>query len=282
MSDRGSLTFTLDGRAVEVPDEDVSLLEVLRDRLGVTSAKDGCSPQGQCGCCTVWVDGAPRVGCVTPARRVSGRTVTTLEGVDPAVRRRWVEAFAATGASQCGFCTPGILMRLAGLEARHKRPPTRDEAAAALVAHLCRCTGWLTILDAVDEVASGSAGSSAGRDLEAAAVRARLEGGVDQQVGTDVVEGRGGFADDTAPEGSLVAVPDGAGGGAMGPTLSEARRRAGKVQGRNTTLPLRWPVDVPVGEWAFTLQTTWVEPAYLETDASWCRPGSEPASPVAN
>jgi len=98
--------FVLDGRAVEVLDDGASLLEVLRQNLGVRTAKDGCSPQGQCGCCTVWVDGTPRVACVTPARRVAGRRVTTLEGLDADRRQAWAQAFAATGASQCGFCTP--------------------------------------------------------------------------------------------------------------------------------------------------------------------------------
>src|SRR6185295_9548318 len=95
-----------------------SLLDVLRDRLGLTSAKDGCSPQGQCGCCTVLVDGAPRVSCVTPARRVAGRAVTTPTGLGAAVRDRWAAALCATGGSQCGFCTPGIVVRLAALEAK--------------------------------------------------------------------------------------------------------------------------------------------------------------------
>ena len=94
----------------------ISLLDALRDELGCRSVKDGCSPQGQCGCCTVWVDGAPRVACVTPIRRVAGRDVTTLEGLSDEQTARWSEAFVAHGASQCGFCTPGIVMRLAALE----------------------------------------------------------------------------------------------------------------------------------------------------------------------
>src|SRR5438309_9405999 len=113
-----TLRFTLDGRPVSVEDEDVSLLEVLRDRLGARSPKDGCSPQGQCGCCTVLVDGAPRVACVTPARRVAGRRVTTVDGLPDGERRAWGDAFCATGASQCGFRTPGIITRLAALRAK--------------------------------------------------------------------------------------------------------------------------------------------------------------------
>ena len=105
----------LDGRPVSVePVEGAgasglgTLLEVLRDRLGVRSVKDGCSPQGQCGCCTVWVDGQARVSCVTPLSRVRGRHVTTVDGLAPEVAHRWSEALCATGGSQCGFCTPGI------------------------------------------------------------------------------------------------------------------------------------------------------------------------------
>src|SRR5438445_11580998 len=97
-----TLAFTLDGRAVEVADDGATLLEALRDRLGVRSPKDGCAPQGQCGCCTVWVDGAPRVACVTPARRVAGREVTTVDGLPAAARDRGAQAVWRTGAGPCG------------------------------------------------------------------------------------------------------------------------------------------------------------------------------------
>src|SRR6478736_4147233 len=104
--------LTVDGVQVVVEDRGGSLLGALRDQLGITAVKDGCSPQGQCGCCTVLVDGAPRVSCVTPVRRVAGRVITTVEGLDAEDRERWAGAFLATGASQCGFCTPGIVCRL--------------------------------------------------------------------------------------------------------------------------------------------------------------------------
>ena len=279
------LRLRVDGREVEVPDDGASLLEVLRDRLLVRTPKDGCSPQGQCGCCTVWVDGAPRVACVTPARRVGGRDVTTLEGLDPAVRAAWADAFYATGASQCGFCTSGIVMRLAALQ-RVGCPSTvgQAEVEGALLAHLCRCTGWRSILDAALTVGGAQVAghNGGGRDVEAAAHRAALEGGVAQAVGPAIALGGGGFADDTAPAGALVAVPDGSGGWALGETLQEARRAAGKVQGRRSPASLAHPLQVPPGSWDLTLRTTWVEPAYLETDASWCEPGGEPASPLAN
>ena len=273
-----ALEFTVDGRRIEVPDDGASLMEVLRDRLGISSVKDGCSPQGQCGCCTVWVDGKPRVSCVTPARRVAGRAITTLAGLAPDTRVAWGEAFCAAGASQCGFCTPGIIMRLAGLDARPGENRPRSAAASALAAHLCRGTGWQTILEAWEHF--GAAAPE--RDWEAAIQRAELEGGVAQTVGPDVALGEGGFADDTVPEGALVALSDGWGGWALGETVAEARAAAGKIQGRRTPTELPMPLEFPEGDWAVRLRTSWVEPAYLETDASWCVPGGEPANPLAN
>jgi len=285
-----TLSLRVDGIDVEVPDVGDSLLEVLRQRLGRRTPKDGCSPQGQCGCCTVWVDGAARVACVTPARRVAGREVTTLEGLDPGLRQRWAQAFTAVGASQCGFCTPGIIMRLASLGTRSATPD--DEAVErALLAHLCRCTGWRTIVEAARQVyGSGAAASAPGRDTDAAprrdtdaaARRAGLEGGGAQTVGSLVACGGGGFAEDSAPVDALVAVPDGRGGWVVAPSLPQARAHAEGVPGRNSTVALRHPLTVPPGEWELTLRTTFVEPAYLEPDASWCVPGGEPVTPLAN
>lgn len=275
-----SIELIVDGRSVTVPDDGASLLEALRDRVGVHGPKDGCSPQGQCGCCTVLVDGAPRVSCVTPVRRVAGRSITTVDGLDPEVRACWSEALCATGGSQCGFCTPGIVTRLAALRAKGGDPAEHAPVHRALQAHLCRCTGWQTIVEAWDRL--DDAPTSDGRDLDAAAVRAGIEGGTPQQVGPEVALGRGGFAEDTAPADALVAVPDGDGGWVVADTLVEARRRAGKVQGRRTTAPAEPPLALPDGDWAATLRTSWVEPAYLEADATWCEPGGEPASALAN
>ena len=164
----GTVAFTLNGRPETVPDDGWSLLDVLRERLGVRSAKDGCSPQGQCGCCTVLVDGAPRVACVTPAKRIAGRQIVTLEGLPDG--DRWAEAFCAAGASQCGFCTPGIIVRLASA-----RTADVDQS---LLAHLCRCTGWQTIREATALVGA----PLPTRDLDAASRRATLEGHARQRV----------------------------------------------------------------------------------------------------
>lgn len=284
-----TVQLEVDGRQVELADEAVTLLEALRDRLGVRSPKDGCSPQGQCGCCTVLVDGAPRVACVTPLRRVRGRSITTADGLADDVRATWADAFCATGASQCGFCTPGIICRLEGARAKGVAGDDHAAVGRALAAHLCRCTGWRPIVEAWDRVTSSLGAtvavarrSSSGRDLDAAARRATIEGRAEQQVSPEVALGRGGFADDLAPNDALVAVSDGAGGWVVAETLTEARVRSGKVQGRRTTVEARPPLDLPAGAWDATLRTSWVEPAYLEPDAAWCVPGGEPVGPLRN
>jgi xanthine dehydrogenase small subunit len=298
------LEFTCNGEAVSVAaPPGASLLVVLREHLGLRAAKDGCAPQGQCGCCTVLVDGAPRVACVTPASRVRGRSVTTLEGLDPAVRDAVADAFVATGGSQCGFCTPGIIMRTIGLA--DEGEPDAAAVDRALAAHLCRCTGWITIHESLRTAPTPRSGASDVREAHVpnaktggggglGARRAALEGGVGQRVDRSVALGGGGFADDRAPAGALVAVPLPPGSGAdaldaaglrwvVGETLAEARAAAGKVQGRRTTVADTPPFDIPdAPPGGVALATSWLEPAYLEPDASWCEPGGEPASPLAN
>jgi len=277
--ERGTrVRLCVDGVDVDVTAE-CSLLDVLRDELGVRSPKDGCSPQGQCGCCTVLVGGQTRVACVTPVRRIAGREVRTLDGLGADERAAWAHAFVDHGASQCGFCTPGIVMRLEALRRKGVAPDDRAAVEQALLAHLCRCTGWRTIADAY-----ASYGTSGGhtRDLGAASRRAEIEGGVAQTVDPAVVLGDAGFAEDTAPCDALVAVPDRRGGWVVAETLHEARAESGKVQGRRTTAEPRPPLELPPGDWHRTLRTSWVEPAYLEPDASWCEPGGEPASPLGN
>jgi aerobic-type carbon monoxide dehydrogenase small subunit (CoxS/CutS family) len=284
------VAFTCNDEAVET---DVAagetLLSVLRERLGLVSAKDGCAPQGQCGCCTVLVDGEPRVACVTPVDRVAGRVVTTVEGLDPAVRSELAHAFLRSGGSQCGFCTPGILVRAAALRARGKT--RRVDLDRALAAHLCRCTGWVTIHEALEAVPP----MARDRDRrDPAARRAQLEGGVPQFVSDDVPLGGGGFADDGAPRDAVVAVPLPPGSDApameaagyrwvVADSLHEARVVAAKVQGRRTTAEPSSPLPLPpLPPGGVRLVTGWVEPAYLEPDASWCEPGGTPASPLAN
>ena len=147
--------FVLNGRTVETGSGHPHLLAALRDELGITSPKDGCSPSGQCGCCTVLVDGKARVACQTSMQKVEGASVTTLEGLEQAERDRFSDTFAAHGALQCGFCTPGIVMRAKALIDKKGDALARDEAARHLGGHLCRCTGYVKILDAVEALAAG-------------------------------------------------------------------------------------------------------------------------------
>ena len=146
------------------------LLSALRDELDVTSPKDGCSPSGQCGCCTVLIDGKAPGSCRSALAKAAGKSVTTLEGFDADERDRLASAFAATGALQCGFCTPGHRHAHQGAARPDRRPEpaTRDKAARRLGAHLCRCTGYVKILDAIetlaaDEVPVGIAPGGVGR-----------------------------------------------------------------------------------------------------------------------
>ncbi|HUB71966.1 MAG TPA: selenium-dependent xanthine dehydrogenase [Acidimicrobiales bacterium] len=154
--EQATTQFTLNGVPVGVRSDHPHLLAALREELGVTSPKDGCSPSGQCGCCTVLIDGKASVSCQTSLTKAAGRSITTLEGFDPAERERFAAAFAATGALQCGFCTPGIVVRLKALLDRKGSELTRQDASRHLGAHLCRCTGYTKILDAVEILASGT------------------------------------------------------------------------------------------------------------------------------
>ena len=143
------LQFELNGLATEVSyDEGMNFLEVLRDSCGVTSAKDGCAPQGFCGCCTVLVDGRPALACLTNPAKISGKAVTTLEGLPESMRQTLAQAFVREGAVQCGFCTPGIAVRASSLLERHQATDP-DRIKKALRGHFCRCTGYHRIVDAV-------------------------------------------------------------------------------------------------------------------------------------
>ena len=153
--DQRTIEFTLNGRAVSVRADHPHLLSALREELDITSPKDGCAPSGQCGCCTVLVGGRAFVACVMALEKVAGKEVVTLEGFDPAERERLASAFAAAGALQCGFCTPGILVRTKALLDLKGSSLTRRTAAGRLGAHLCRCTGYTKIFDAIDMLASG-------------------------------------------------------------------------------------------------------------------------------
>jgi len=244
--------FVLNGEATTASSGHPHLLSALRDELDVTSPKDGCSPSGQCGCCTVLVDGKARVACQTSMEKVEGATVLTLEGVDAGERDRFASAFAAHGALQCGFCTPGIVMRAKALIDKKGEALTRDEASRHLGGHLCRCTGYIKILDAVETLAAG----------EVAVPEPR--GGVGSRgmkyEACDLSMGDRDFVDDLRPDGLLHAAVHLA-GHARADVVRIDTSAAAAVDGVHRVLTaadvpgaLRvgiihtdWPVFIPVG-----------------------------------
>jgi aerobic-type carbon monoxide dehydrogenase small subunit (CoxS/CutS family) len=131
-----------------------TLLEVLRDDLDLTGTKRGCD-HGDCGACTVLVEGEPRLACITLALSVQGRRVDTIEGMARGADLHPLQdAFDRLGAVQCGFCTPGMLLSASAL-LRENPSPTREEIRSGLAGNLCRCTGYQKIVDAVADAAGG-------------------------------------------------------------------------------------------------------------------------------
>jgi aerobic-type carbon monoxide dehydrogenase small subunit (CoxS/CutS family) len=148
-----SVRFVVNGDPVEVAVEPgATLLECLRQDLGLTGSKQGCD-KGDCGACTVLLDGRAVLACLVLARAVEGRRVTTVEGLAEAGRLHPLqEAFDTQGAAQCGFCTPGMLMSAYALIEENDQP-NRQDVREALAGNLCRCTGYTKILDAVVKAA---------------------------------------------------------------------------------------------------------------------------------
>jgi xanthine dehydrogenase molybdenum-binding subunit len=193
------MDFTLNGKPVRVePRDEESLLETLRERCGVRSTKDGCSPQGQCGCCLAIVGGRAVTTCAMPASKAAGQEILTLEGLSEAERAQMSDAFVAAAGLQCGFCIPGIMVR-----AKHlldKSPdPTRDEIAKAIDVHLCRCTGYVKIVDAVQLLARARRGETVAKP--------EYDGGVGERVaryrGADLALGARPYVADLRREGML-------------------------------------------------------------------------------
>lgn len=149
------VNFTLNGKSVTVSGDHPHLLAAIREELNVTSPKDGCSPSGQCGCCTVLVDGKAIVSCQQSLSKIAGSSITTLEGFPAEERQRYADAFAACGGLQCGFCIPGIIVRAKSQIDKKGATLKRDDMARHLGAHLCRCTGYVKILDAIEMIARG-------------------------------------------------------------------------------------------------------------------------------
>jgi carbon-monoxide dehydrogenase small subunit len=161
------MNLTVNGVAYEVESAPLhTLLHLLREELGITSPKAGCQ-QGGCGACTVLVDGEPRRSCLLPVGAVDGASVTTVEGLGTPERLSVVQAaFHGRYGSQCGFCTPGFLLATHALLARSPGAG-RAEIEEALAGHVCRCTGYVKILEAVEAAVRGDVGATSAEPDEA-------------------------------------------------------------------------------------------------------------------
>ena len=147
-----TISFQLNGatKQIEVAPNETAL-EVLRETCGIKSVKDACSPQGLCGCCLTLIDGQPKNACMVKAEKIAGRAIVTLEGVSDNERKLYADAFQAAAGLQCGFCTPGVVLRTKWLTDQD-RSLSRAEIARALDGHMCRCTGYVKIIDAVEMI----------------------------------------------------------------------------------------------------------------------------------
>ncbi|MGH9333858.1 MAG: molybdopterin cofactor-binding domain-containing protein, partial [Vicinamibacteria bacterium] len=188
-------SFTLNGRSVTVEADHPHLLGALREELSVVSPKDGCSPSGQCGCCTVLVEGRVVTSCTQSLDSIAGKSVQTLEGIDSEELERYARAFASKGALQCGFCTPGIVIRTKALLDSRGSSLAREEAARFLGTHVCRCTGYVKILDAIEILASG-------REISVGLPTGIGSSGIKYE-GCDLAVGRRPFIDDMRVPGML-------------------------------------------------------------------------------
>ena len=188
-------SFELNGEKVTVTGDHPHLLAALRDELGIISPKDGCSPSGQCGCCTVIMNDKARISCQLSVERAEDAKIQTLEGIDPEELDRMGAAFAACGALQCGFCTPGIMIRTKVLIDKKGDKLEREYAARHLGAHLCRCTGYIKILDAMEALAKDN--------IPAATPLEGIGSSGWKYEAEDLATGRRPFIDDMQPDGLL-------------------------------------------------------------------------------
>lgn len=248
-SNEERLELTVNGEAKTCSiRNDESLLEVLRNRLGILSPKDGCSPQGQCGCCLVLIDGLPKVSCAVPAAKVDGREVRTLEGLTEEDRELIARCFVSAAGLQCGYCIPGIALQAHRLLQRNPNP-TRDEIAKGMNGHLCRCTGYIKIIDAIELLAAARRGEVDPRPHEDGKVGDELA----RINGLEMVLGDRPYVADLRPEGlahGAVVLSDYARARVIGIDLSEARAIPG-------VLAVASAEDVPGERWYGLIEKDW-------------------------
>ena len=195
-------TFTVNGKEVSTC-EDKSLLTYLRDDLKLKSVKDGCS-QGTCGTCTVIIDGRALKSCTSKTSKMEGKNIITTEGLSETEREAYVYAFGVTGAVQCGFCTPGMVMSSKALLDKNPNP-SEDDIKKALRTNICRCTGYKKIIEGVQLTAAILRGEEE--------IDSRREEGAVYGVGIpafrndvrDKVTGTGLYTNDVEMEGMLHA-----------------------------------------------------------------------------
>jgi xanthine dehydrogenase molybdenum-binding subunit len=166
-----TLRFTLNGEPTEVSYETgMHFLDVLREQCGIVSAKNGCAPEGTCGCCAVLIDGRPALACLRRPEQMEGRDVVSMEGLPEEMRSILSESIVREGGMQCGFCIPGILVRASSL-LRQDSTGDREVVAKALSGHLCRCTGYARIIDAIQSAGEQWSGKVAAVDSASAIPR---------------------------------------------------------------------------------------------------------------
>ncbi|GMV12687.1 MAG: selenium-dependent xanthine dehydrogenase [Polyangiaceae bacterium] len=247
------IDFTLNGekRHLEVAAGE-SLLDALRDRCGVTSTKDGCQPQGQCGCCLALVDGQAKTTCALDAEKVAGKEVVTLEGLPESDRSLLSQAFVVSGGLQCGFCIPGFALRAKQL--CDKNPsPSRDEIAKAVDGHLCRCTGYVKIIDAIELYAK----AKRGEPLPEASADAGLGKPYPRYRGAEMTLGDRPYVADMVREGmlhgALVLSPH--------PRAKVTRIDTTKAKAHPGVRAVATAADVPGERWYGLLYADW--PAFI-------------------
>ena len=196
-----AVAFRLNGRPVQAAaDANRSLLEVLREDFGCTSLKNGCQPQASCGCCALLIDGQARLSCVMTVAQAAGKEVTTLEGLPDEVRGQLADCFVRCGGVQCGFCIPGMAVRGHALVSSHAQP-TREQIAHELRAHLCRCTGYVKIIDAIEHYAR----LRRGEPLPPGDGSGRVGTSLDRYRGRELALGDFRYIDDITVDGQLYA-----------------------------------------------------------------------------
>ncbi len=195
--EKSKLEFSLNGDTfTALISDDTSLMTVLREQAGLTSPKNGCAPQGSCGCCTVIVDGKAVSSCAVPAKNAKGKNVITLEGFTERERDIFAKSFTLSGGLQCGFCIPGIVVRAKHLISKNP-VPSRDEIANALNNHICRCTGFVKIIDAIEMAAQALNGKA----LPTADYSGKIGSSLPKMDGEKFVLGQRPYIDDiTLPE----------------------------------------------------------------------------------